>query len=132
MMRSRLNRKAARPTRVEPLESRLMFHLEAAAPIAGTFANPGGAATTVSLAGAFDNEEINGTVVRLATTSGNIDLEMFDSQAPANVANYLNYVNSGRYNGTIIHRSVVQPTPFVIQGGGFTPNGQHIEQFPPV
>jgi peptidyl-prolyl cis-trans isomerase A (cyclophilin A) len=106
-----------------------MFHLEAATPIAGTFANPGGAATTVNLSGAFHNEEIAGTIVRLATTSGNIDLEMFDSQAPANVANYLNYVNSGRYNGTIIHRSI--PT-FVIQGGGFTPNGQHIEQFAPV
>ena len=140
-MRSRPNRKTARPlparfnppsTHVmpmEPLESRLMFHLEPAAPIAGTFANPGGAATVVNLLGAFDNEEIDGTIVRLATTSGDIDLEMFDSQAPANVANYLNYVNSGRYNGTIIHRSI--PT-FVIQGGGFTPNGQHIPQFAPV
>src|SRR5688572_24334436 len=128
-MTSRPNRKSAPPGRMEALESRLMFHLEPAAPLGNTFGNPGGAATTVDLSGAFDSEEITGTVVRLATTSGNIDLEMFDSQAPFNVANYLNYVNNGRYNGTIIHRSI--PT-FVIQGGGFTPNGQHIQQFAPV
>src|SRR5688500_12520456 len=103
LMTSRPNRTSAPRTRVEPLESRLMFHLEPAAPLGNTFANPGGAATTVNLSGAFDNEEIDGTIVRLATTSGNIDLEMFDTQAPRNVANYLNYVNGGRYNGTIIH-----------------------------
>lgn len=115
--------------RPEPLESRLLFHLEPAAAIPNTVGNPGGADTVVDLTGRFDDETINGTIIRLATTSGNIDLEMFDSQTPRTVRNYLDYVTSGRYNGTIIHRSI--PT-FVIQGGGFTPNGQHIQQLPPV
>jgi peptidyl-prolyl cis-trans isomerase A (cyclophilin A) len=42
---------------------------------------------------------------------------MYDTATPLNVANFLNYVNSGRYNGTFIHRSI---PGFVIQGGGYT------------
>ena len=54
------------------------------------------------------------------TNVGVIDVQLFDDDAPLTVANFLNYVNDGDYANTIIHRSVVAPTPFVIQGGGFT------------
>lgn len=57
------------------------------------------------------------TIVNVETGLGNFSIELFDSAAPATVANFLNYVTSGRYNGSIIHRSV---PGFVIQGGGFT------------
>jgi cyclophilin family peptidyl-prolyl cis-trans isomerase len=60
-----------------------------------------------------------GTVVRFSTTLGNYDVEMLNSDAPATVANFLNYL--GRYTDSIIHRSekTANNQPFVIQGGGF-------------
>jgi peptidyl-prolyl cis-trans isomerase A (cyclophilin A) len=58
------------------------------------------------------------TTVRVITSLGDFSIELFDDVTPITVANFLNYVNSGRYNGTAIHRAVViQGVPFVIQGG---------------
>lgn len=63
-------------------------------------------------------------VVKFATTSGNIYVELLAGDAPngapATVANFLNYMNSGRYTNTFIHRSMPN---FVVQGGGFRVNG---------
>ncbi len=56
-------------------------------------------------------------LVRLATTQGEIVFELYPEKAPRTVANFLHYVNSGHYNGTIFHRAV---SKFVIQGGGYT------------
>ena len=56
------------------------------------------------------------TTVRMQTSLGAIDVQLFDAAAPATVANFLNYVNSGAYNNSFIHRSV---PGFVIQGGGY-------------
>lgn len=57
------------------------------------------------------------TIVNVETNLGNFSIELFDSQTPATVANFLSYVTSGRYNGSLIHRSV---PGFIVQGGGFT------------
>ncbi len=54
------------------------------------------------------------TVVDVRTSVGNFSIELFDTAAPATVANFLNYVNSGRYNGVLVHRSV---SNFVVQVG---------------
>jgi peptidyl-prolyl cis-trans isomerase A (cyclophilin A) len=54
--------------------------------------------------------------VLLKTTLGNIEVELDPQAAPKSVANFLQYVNSGQYGGTIFHRVV---PGFVIQGGGF-------------
>jgi peptidyl-prolyl cis-trans isomerase A (cyclophilin A) len=59
------------------------------------------------------------TVVDVKTSLGDFSIELFDSAAPATVANFLNYVTSGRYDRTFIHRSVPD---FIVQGGGFTLN----------
>lgn len=56
------------------------------------------------------------TTVRLQTTLGVVDIQLFDSAAPFTVANFLAYVNSGAYDSTFVHRSV---PGFVIQGGGY-------------
>lgn len=55
-------------------------------------------------------------MVKLDTSLGDITLELFPNQAPATVANFLQYVNEGFYNGTIFHRVI---NGFMIQGGGF-------------
>lgn len=56
------------------------------------------------------------TNVILKTDLGDIEIELFDEQAPQTVANFLNYVNDGDYLNTFVHRSI---PGFVIQGGGF-------------
>jgi cyclophilin family peptidyl-prolyl cis-trans isomerase len=56
-------------------------------------------------------------VVRFSTTLGNIDVRLLSADAPNTVLNFLTYVSSGEYNGTVIQRSV---PGFVIQGGGYT------------
>ena len=56
------------------------------------------------------------TIVRLPTSVGVIDINLYDAAAPRTVANFLNYVNSGTYNNSFIHRSV---PGFIIQGGGY-------------
>ena len=56
--------------------------------------------------------------VELQTTAGTIRLELDDAKAPITVANFLEYVNAGHYDGTIFHRVI---KGFMIQGGGFEP-----------
>ena len=55
--------------------------------------------------------------VELATTAGTIRLELYPDAAPKTVANFLDYVKAGHYNGTVFHRVI---DGFMIQGGGFT------------
>jgi len=50
------------------------------------------------------------------TGTGFVEIELFDTVAPETVANFLNYVNAGDYDGTFIHRSV---PGFILQMGGF-------------
>src|SRR5205807_4708421 len=63
------------------------------------------ASTTLDLAGNFADVDIKDTLVRLDTPDGPINLELFDRQAPRTVANFLNYLSSGRYDTSIFHRS---------------------------
>jgi len=56
--------------------------------------------------------------VRLQTSKGDITLELDDAKAPATVANFVEYVKSGHYDGTVFHRVI---PGFMIQGGGFEP-----------
>lgn len=57
-----------------------------------------------------------GTKVQLETTKGTIVVELADAKAPTSVANFLAYVKSGYYDGTLFHRVI---PGFVVQGGGF-------------
>lgn len=56
--------------------------------------------------------------VRLVTSKGTIVLELNRKRAPRTVANFLQYVDDGFYNGTIFHRVIPD---FVIQGGAYEP-----------
>ncbi|EJL92222.1 peptidyl-prolyl cis-trans isomerase (rotamase) - cyclophilin family [Herbaspirillum sp. CF444] len=57
--------------------------------------------------------------VQLKTSMGDIVLELDADKAPVTVANFIKYVKSGQYNGTIFHRVI---NGFMIQGGGFDQN----------
>ncbi|QTF06856.1 peptidylprolyl isomerase A [Brenneria izadpanahii] len=57
------------------------------------------------------------THVLLTTSAGNIELALDNQKAPVSVKNFVEYVNSGFYNGTTFHRVI---PGFMIQGGGFT------------
>jgi cyclophilin family peptidyl-prolyl cis-trans isomerase len=55
--------------------------------------------------------------VKITTSMGPITAELDNDKAPGSVANFVKYVESGHYNGTIFHRVI---DGFMIQGGGFT------------
>lgn len=59
--------------------------------------------------------------VEIRTNAGSFTVELFPEDAPATVANFLSYVDSGFYAGTVFHRVIPN---FMIQGGGFTPTLQ--------
>ena len=58
-------------------------------------------------------------MVKLITNFGDITLELNAEKAPITVANFLQYVESGFYDGVIFHRVI---DGFMVQGGGFDAN----------
>lgn len=57
--------------------------------------------------------------VRLSTSAGDIVLELDREKAPKTVENFIGYVKSGHYAGTVFHRVIPN---FMIQGGGMDKN----------
>lgn len=57
-------------------------------------------------------------MIKLHTNQGTITLKLNPEKAPETVANFIEYVKSGHYDGTIFHRVIGN---FMIQGGGFEP-----------
>jgi len=67
--------------------------------------------------------------VSLKTSEGEIVLELDQEKAPKTVANFLMYVKSGHYKGTIFHRVI---DGFMIQGGGYTKDLKPKAMKPPI
>ena len=67
--------------------------------------------------------------VLFETSKGNILIELHPDKAPKTVENFLAYVESGYYEGTIFHRVIRN---FMVQGGGFTADMQKKETRDPV
>ena len=65
--------------------------------------------------GVAASDQGDNIMVEMTTSKGVITLELDAERAPVTVANFLEYVNSGHYDGTIFHRVI---PGFVIQGGG--------------
>ena len=57
-------------------------------------------------------------MVKLHTNHGVITIELDEEKAPKSAANFLEYVKSGHYDGTVFHRVI---NGFMVQGGGFEP-----------
>jgi cyclophilin family peptidyl-prolyl cis-trans isomerase len=64
-------------------------------------------------------QEATGTRVRIETSMGAFVVALDAARAPITVANFLEYVRAGHYDGTIFHRVV---NNFVAQGGGYDEN----------
>lgn len=67
--------------------------------------------------------------VELKTSAGDIVLELDAAKAPKTVANFVNYVNKGHYDGTVFHRVI---RGFMIQGGGMTADLKEKPTDPPI
>ncbi len=69
---------------------------------------------------AQENKPVSDTptvTVVMETSKGTIELELDRAKAPGTVANFVNYVKKGHYDGVVFHRVIPD---FMIQGGGFT------------
>jgi len=77
--------------------------------------------TLISLSDMFwgGNKNMD-TIVVLVTSMGNIEIALATKEAPITTANFLSYVEADYFDGTIFHRVIPR---FMIQGGGFTPDG---------
>jgi len=67
--------------------------------------------------------------VEMKTNLGSFTLELYPDKAPKTVENFLKYVKSGFYKGTVFHRVIDN---FMIQGGGFDTNLREKETFGPI
>ena len=67
--------------------------------------------------------------VRLTTSQGPIVIELNKEKAPISTENFLKYVDSGHYNGTVFHRVIDN---FMIQGGGFGKDMQEKQSRSPI
>ena len=75
------------------------------------------AALTAALLAAPADGQAAEPTVKLETSMGDIVVQLNSRKAPLSTANFLQYVKSGFYDGTIFHRGI---KGFMIQGGGLT------------
>lgn len=68
-------------------------------------------------------------IVVFETSKGVIEVELYRDKAPITVENFMTYVTEGYYNGTVFHRVI---DGFMIQGGGFTPDGMQKQTHAPI
>ena len=73
--------------------------------------------SAATLALAFGTAIAHAQNVRLSTSQGDVVLQLDAAKAPKTVDNFLQYVKSGHYNGTVFHRVI---DGFMVQGGGMT------------
>lgn len=76
-----------------------------------------------------EEDEMKNKIIVIETSKGNIEVELDFENAPITSDNFLSYVESGHFEGTIFHRVIPN---FMIQGGGFTPEGIQKETMKPI
>jgi peptidyl-prolyl cis-trans isomerase A (cyclophilin A)/peptidyl-prolyl cis-trans isomerase B (cyclophilin B) len=86
------------------------------------------AVMAVAGVGAGEQAKPNPVVV-IETSMGDITVELYPDKAPKSVENFLGYVKSGFYGGTVFHRVI---KGFMIQGGGLTADLQRKETRSPI
>jgi len=101
---------------------------ESAAAVEPAPADPAPGAETAD-APTESGSDIAYPVVEIVTSLGTMELELYPDKAPKSVENFLAYVRSGFFDGTIFHRVVPD---FVIQGGGFDTEMTKKDTEPPI
>ena len=86
-------------------------------------------ATVCTVSFSIAQVKAESTKVQLETSAGTIVLELNDEKAPKTVANFLQYVESDHYAGTVFHRVI---KGFMIQGGGMDADLKEKPTKPPV
>ncbi|MCK0536470.1 peptidylprolyl isomerase [Alcanivorax quisquiliarum] len=81
-------------------------------------------ALLLPLAATADNPQVT-----METSEGTVVIELHQDKAPVTVANFLQYVDQGHYDGTVFHRVIPR---FMIQGGGFTRDYQQKDTLAPI
>jgi peptidyl-prolyl cis-trans isomerase B (cyclophilin B) len=76
------------------------------------------ALAALAIMGSMSASAADNPRVKLTTNYGAIVVELYPDKAPGTVKNFLQYVKSGHYDGTIFHRVI---RGFMIQGGGMEP-----------
>lgn len=84
---------------------------------------------TLLMAVAFSANAFAQKIVEIKTNQGTIIIELFEQEAPESVKNFIDYVESAFYDGTLFHRVI---DGFMIQGGGFEAGMKQKETRPPI
>jgi len=71
----------------------------------------------LDLMNSFTDPDYSNTILQFNTSLGPVSVQLLDGQDPKTVANFLDYIKSGKFNSSIFHRLA---SGFVLQGGGFT------------
>ena len=90
-------------------------------PVSALVGSLGLATLLVAGSGQAAPKAAKGPIVEFVTSQGNIRIQLDAKKAPVSTKNFLAYVKSGHYKGTIFHRVI---PGFMVQGGGFTPGMQ--------
>ncbi len=65
----------------------------------------------------------------METSKGTLELELYDDKPPVTAKNFAQYIEEGFFDGTVFHRVI---PGFVIQGGGFTVEGEQKTTHAPI
>lgn len=102
--------------------------LTATSALAGTAnADESASKSAINSASGLSNQDL--VNVDVVTSEGRFTIQLRPDVAPETVANFLEYVRAGYYEGTVFHRVI---PGFMVQGGGFTEGLQRKETRPPV
>ena len=86
-------------------------------------------AAAIFLSPLYNQTNQRNTMIKMTTTLGEIDIQLYPDDAPATVKNFIDYVQSGHFDNLIFHRVIPN---FMIQGGGFTADMQQRKTTPPI
>lgn len=75
------------------------------------------------------SDEMKNKIIVIETSKGTIEIELDMEKAPVTTDNFMNYVESGFYEGTIFHRVIPN---FMVQCGGFLANGSQKSTLKPI
>lgn len=109
---------------IELLEPRTLLNATVTHTIGTVTSIENASGSTIDLTQYFDDPTITGEAVNMITSQGNIPLNLFNTQTPQTVTNFLIYATSGAYNDTVIQRAI---PGFLIQGGSYLPDQSAIQ-----